>query len=112
VDTVQDRPECGVGDALAEDIERLDQRHASLEQSREFLVEDEKLLPLHLLATPAGRQGQRCPSLEGQHVHAFFLQFPPEARLTVGDVDPFYDLAGSRAESTAKLHSVSSHVNL
>ena len=59
VDRVQHRFERHVRHALAEDVERLDQRHAGLEQRRQLLVENEKLLPADTAAASAAESNRR-----------------------------------------------------
>jgi hypothetical protein len=94
---------------LPEQIERLHQRHAGLEQGGQFLIEDQKLARRHA-ATPRHRQpepGKGALGLQGENVEAFFFELVAQPRLAVGDVDPLDNLAAGRAEPTAEFHHTS-----
>jgi hypothetical protein len=109
VDVVEHRLEDRVGHAGAQDVERLDERHAGLEQRRQLLVEDEELAGRHLPPLRQRRQadaGQRAPPglLNGQDVEALLLELAAKTRLAIGDVDAFDDLAAGRAEPASKFH--------
>jgi hypothetical protein len=73
VDAVEDALEGGVRDALAQDVERLDQRHARLEERGELLVEDEKLLSIDPAPRPGRREkaGNPAPWLQREDVQPF-----------------------------------------
>ena len=86
----------GLVTRLPQDVERLDQRHAGLEQRRQLLVEDQELAG----RDTARRVGSRsrpnaAPAgpLNAEDVEALFLELLPEPRLGVGGVDAFDDLA-------------------
>ena len=55
MNAVEHRLERGVRDPGAQDVERLDQRHAGLEQRGQLLVEDQKLLMSDLALLLAGK---------------------------------------------------------
>ena len=106
VDVVQHRLEERVRNPAAQDVERLDERHAGLEQRRELLIEDEELPGRH----PRARR-QRDPAergapgpLNAEDVKPLFLELLPEPRLGVGGVDALDDLAAGSAQPAAELH--------
>ena len=83
-----------------------DQRHPGLEQRRELLVEDQKLLPGDSTAArpQRGEPGEHTPRLKRKDIKALFLKVPAQPGLTVGDVDAFDYLAVGSAEPAAKFH--------
>ncbi len=105
VDVVQHALEDGVRDVAAQDVERLDQRHAGLEQRGQFLVEDEELVELDASAPRRGEAGQaaaRRAHVEDEE--PLLLELAPERRLAVGGVHALGHLARGRGESAAELH--------
>jgi hypothetical protein len=106
VHVVEHRLEAGVRDPLAQNVERLDERHARFEQRGQLLIEDEELLPGDAAARAEGKRQARQagPPLERKDVQPLFFQLLPQARLAVGDVDPLDDVAARRPEPTAKFH--------
>ena len=106
VHVVEDGLEERIGDAAAQQVERLHERHARLEQRRQLLVEDEELARAD---APAPRQPEREPAeaplrLEREDVQALLLELVAQARLAVGDVDALDDLAGRGDEPAAEFH--------
>ena len=98
-----------VGDALAQDVERLHERHARLEQRRQLLVEDEELAAGDLAPVRQRRQvdaRQRAASglLDREDEKSLLLELAAQTRLAIGDVDAFDDLAARRPEPAPVLH--------
>src|SRR5689334_8737757 len=81
VDPIEHGLEGRVRDALAQNVERLDERHARLEQRRQLLVEHQEFPPRDpAAATPAKRQPwKRSAGLERKDVQPFLFQLAPEA---------------------------------
>ena len=106
VDGIDHGLECRVGDALPQDVQRLDQRHPGFEERRQFLVEDEEFPA----ADPAAARGgdaearQHSAPAQRQDEKAFLLQFPAQPRFAVGDVDAFDHLAARSAEPAPEFH--------
>jgi len=107
VDAVEDALEGGVRDALAQDVQGLDEGHAGLEQCGQFLIEHEELAVSYFATAgpdPRQRRQPGAPPAKGQHKQPFFVEFPPQACLAVGDVHTFDDFAAGCTEPTAKFH--------
>ena len=114
VDVVERALEGGVGDLLAQDVERLRQRHAGLQQRRQLLVEQQQFLARHAAAAQRrqGRQaGQRERTLRpgGEDEVALPLQLTPQSDLVVGDVDALDDLPVLGSEAALELHAIRQH---
>jgi hypothetical protein len=85
---------------------RLDQRHAGLEQRRQFLVEHEKLARRNPLAPRHGQRepGKQVRRLQRDDAQPFLLEIVPQRRLGVGHMELFDDFAGLRSHPAAILH--------
>ena len=105
VDVVQDGLEDGVGEADPQDVQRLHQRHAGLEQRGELLVEDQELVTADPRAPPAEREAAPPPPLaERKDVQPFLLELAPQGGFALGDVDTLDDLARRGTEPAAVFH--------
>ena len=95
VDVVDDRLERRIGDVSAQQIERLHQRHAGLQQRRQLLVELEEVAgPDAPTADQAGRQRrQDAGGPDRQEEQALLLELAAELRLALGGVDAVDELA-------------------
>ena len=49
--------------------------------------------------------GQHAPALQGENEQTLVLELAAEARLAVGDVDAFDDLAAGGPEPTTEFHA-------
>jgi hypothetical protein len=109
VDGVEHGFERLIGDALPQDVERLDERHAGFQQGRELLIEDQKLRPADPAASSRRETGRRQPAaaLQRQDVEALLLQLPAQAVFALGNVDPFQDFSPGGAEPASKFHRIS-----
>src|SRR5204863_4162535 len=108
VNFVEYRFEGRVRDAPTQDIERLHQWHARLQQCRQFLVENEEFLPADA-AAPAARDAeyrQHAAALQREDEQTFVLELAAQMRFAVGDVNAFDDFAAGGAEPTTEFHSV------
>ena len=106
VHVVENPLEHRIGDAATENVERLHERHASLEQCGELLIEDQEFAAGH---TPASRQAnarQRAPTglVNSEDQQPLLFELPPEPRLAIGDVGAFDDVPARCAEPAAILH--------
>ena len=108
VDVVQHGFEDRVVDSFPQDFERLDQRHARLQQRRELLVEHEELAGRYPAPAREAEVGQAEGSraLNGEDIQPFLLELPAKPRFVVGDVNAFDDVAARGAEPAAKLHHI------
>ena len=106
VDIVQHRLEQRVRDPAAQNVQRLDERHARLEQRRELLIEDEEFPGGHPRTSrqPKTADGRPPGPLNAEDVEPLFLELPPEQRLGIGGVDALDDLAAGGAQPAAELH--------
>jgi len=91
---------------LPKDVERLDQRHAGLEQCRQLLIEDEQFLAPYLPAasTRQSKGGQHAAALERKDKQPLFLELAAKVCFGVGDVNTFDNLAAGGAEPTTEFH--------
>ena len=107
VHIVQDGFEHRVRQARAQNVERLHERHAGLEQRRQLLVEHEELVPGDFRAPLTERnaaEAEAAARAQRENVQAFLLELAAKVRFALRDVDPLDDLAGHGAESAAKFH--------
>src|SRR5438128_1713198 len=94
--------------APLQEVERLNERHAGLQQRRQFLVEYQKLALGHRRPL---RQSERQPAdrtlgLEGEDEQPFFVEIVAQSRLAVGRKHPFGDFARWRCDTTPELHEL------
>ena len=111
VDVVEGALEGRVGNLLAQDVERLRQRHAGLQQRRQLLVEEQQLLARHAPAAERRQRRQarqRQPSLRPRREDevALPLELTPQPGLVVGDVDALDDLPVLGSEAALELHAI------
>ena len=104
VHVVEHRLEDRVGQALAQDVERLHQRHAGLEQRRQLLVEDQELVPLDG-APPQRQPRHRAPRGQRQDVESLVLELATQGSLARRNVDALDDLPSRGAQPAAELHA-------
>ena len=95
VNVVEDGLEDRISDPATQDLERLDQGHARLQQRGQLLIEHEELARGDPTAPGEAqiRQAERAGPLDGEDVKPLFLELPPKPRFVVGDVNAFNDLA-------------------
>ena len=89
-------------DAPLQQVERLDQRHAGLEQRRQLLVEDQELAggdPRRAAAAAATERRAIRARWMREDEQALLLELVPQPRFAVGDVDAFDDLAARRCRA-------------
>ena len=105
IDVVQNTPEDRVDDLPPQQIYRLHQRHPGLEERREFLVEDEKLVmgDLSPLREEAAT-GERCSLSERKDVQTLRFEIMAQARFVLSRVGSFDDLPRGGHQPTAKFH--------
>ena len=111
VDVVERALEGGIGHLLAQDVERLRQRHARLQQRRQLLVEEQQLLARDAPAAEGrqrrqARQRQRALRPRREDEVALPLELTPQPGLVVGDVDALDDLPVLGSEATLELHAI------
>ncbi len=103
---VEHRLEHRVGQAAAEQVERLDQWHARLEERRELLVEFQKTrradAPTPADAWQEPRQQPHGPHRQDQQ--ALLFQLAPKLSFALGDVDAVDELAPRGSKPTAIFH--------
>ena len=104
VDGVEDGFEEGVREARPQDIERLHQGHAGLQQRRQFLVEYEEFVTGNL--APAAERQTRPgePGLQGEDVETFALELSAKRSLALGDVHALNDFTRRGGKAAAELH--------
>ena len=98
--------EHGIGQTAAQQVERLHQGHAGLEQRRQLLIELEEVA-LTDRPTPPERRRQAAQEPAGperQDEQAPLLEIAAQMRLALGGMDGLDDLAPWRAELTAEFH--------
>ena len=100
----------GVVDAPLQQIQRLYERHARLEQRGQLLVEDEELTSRNALRL---RQLKRQAAdgallLQGKDEQALLLELVAQPRLAVGGIHALDDLSVWRREPAAEFHGISS----
>src|SRR5262249_14893646 len=106
VHIVQDAAKDGRVDALPEQIEGLDERHARLEQGGQFLIENQKLPGRHPgRARCSDRKTPDQPfALNRKDIQPSVLEVSPEARLVVCHVHAFDNLAGGGRQAAPEFH--------
>ena len=87
-------------------VERLHQRHAGLEQRRQLLVEDQELAGGDALALrqPQRDAGDGALGLQREDEQPLLLELVAQPGFALGDVDAFDDLAAGRREPAAEFH--------
>ena len=106
VHVVEDGLEHRIGEANPQDVERLHERHAGLEQRRQFLIEDQELVPRDLRPPAAEREpAQAAPGAQREHVQPLVLQLVPEVGFALGDVHALDDLAAGRGQPAPEFHA-------
>src|SRR4029079_9991327 len=97
--------------ALPQDVERLHQRQARLEERGELLVEDQELRNLDVAAS--GEAELEAANLDAslamhrEEEEALFFELRPQACLALGDVRRLHDLATRRGYPAVEFHSLS-----
>ena len=104
VHIIQHRFEHRVGHARAQDVERLHERHAGLEQRGQLLVEHQELVARDLAALTEGKAAEAEPRPQRKDVQSFVLELPAKGGFALGDVNALDDLARRGAESAAEFH--------
>ena len=103
---LEHRFEQGVRDLRPQQIERLHQRHAGLQQRGELLIEDQKLVfrnpPALWKPLDAAEQASLA---QRQHMQTLILELVPEPRLALRRVRALDDLARRRNQPAAKFHA-------
>ena len=103
VHIIQYRLQDRVAQARAQNVQRLHQRHAGLEQRGQFLVEHQEFVSRDLSAL-AEREVEAQARLQRKDVQSFVLQLAPEGGFALGHVNALDDLTGRGAEAAAEFH--------
>ena len=102
-----------VRDASAQDVERLHERQARLEQRGQLLVEDQELARADPAPPVDGQteaaKAEAAPP-DGQHVQPLLFELAAQPRLVLGDVGALGDLARRCRYPAPEFHAIwSSH---
>ena len=89
-----------------EQVERLHERHARLQQRGQFLVEDQELagvdvVPMRQVQRQAAN---RALGLEREDIEPFLLELVAQPGFGVGNIDAFDNFAVGRSQAAAKFH--------
>ena len=89
-----------------QEIQRLDERHAGLEQRRQLLIENEKLgrRDRRPARQPHGYPGDRSLRLEREDVKPLLFELVAQPGFCLGDVHALDDFAAGRCQAAAELH--------
>ena len=106
VDVVEHAAEHRRLDPAPQQVERLHERHAGLEQRRQLLVEHEELAGRDppRSAEPQRHAGHRAFRLQRQDVEALLLEVVAQPGFAVGRVDALDDLTARGREPAPELH--------
>jgi hypothetical protein len=106
VHSVEDRLENRIGEAHAQQIQRLHERHACLQQRGELLVELEEITGTDASAAAESRRqpGQQSGRPDRQDEHPLLFEVAAELRLVLSGVDAVDELASRGSKPTAIFH--------
>jgi hypothetical protein len=90
---------------MAQQVERLDERHTGFQERRQFLVENEEFVPGDLLAfREQAPTAQESPPAKRKHVETLVFEIVAKPSLALGCVIAFDNLARGGHEPAAKFH--------